>query len=418
MNKTGGRLTAASAVALMLALAPAPGLAQSGGWQLPGATVQPAGPKAQGPVDRDAPVVTKAVPRPTQSATPAAPSPSPSAAQTPTASAPSPTATPARGAAQRPAASAPRQAGAPAAATPAPATAAPAGTALPPATAPATGPAAPGAFPTGFAPVPPPASTAAPAAAAAAAGWYWPWIAGLAALLALVFAGLWWSRRREERPLQITFERPIVPQPVPAAAPQPLPPVGAAAAPAPVGAAAVGAAPARVLPEPHLGLGLPAGLGITLEARRMNASLVATTLNYVLRLTNTGSEALTALAVEGDMVSAHASLPPEAQIADDKQRLEPRHALVELAPGESAEFTGDFRLPLTAVTPIRAGEAAYFVPLARLRVAARTAAGESLVQVQTYVVGELPEASGGALKPFRLDLGPRTYSRLGQRAVN
>jgi len=33
------------------------------------------------------------------------------------------------------------------------------------------------------------------------------------------------------------------------------------------------------------------------------------------------------------------------------------------------------------------------------------------------LVGELPEAPGAALRPFRLDLGPRTYSRLGQRAV-
>lgn len=145
---------------------------------------------------------------------------------------------------------------------------------------------------------------------------------------------------------------------------------------------------------------------------------MATTLSYVVTLTNTGTEPLSALAVEGDMVSAHASLPPEQQIAGDDQRLELRHALVALAPGESAEFAGDFRLPLTAVTPIRAGEAAYFVPLARLRVEASTAAGQSLVQVQTYVVGEMPEAQGAALRPFRLDLGPRTYSRIGQRAVN
>lgn len=150
----------------------------------------------------------------------------------------------------------------------------------------------------------------------------------------------------------------------------------------------------------------------------MSASLMATTLSYTIKLTNTGTEALSALAVEGDMVSAHASLPPEAQIASDGQRLELRHALVALAPGESIEFIGDFRLPLTSVTPIRAGDAAYFVPLARLRIEASTLSGGSLVKAQTFVVGELPEAEGGALKPFRLDLGPRTYSHVGQRAVN
>lgn len=145
---------------------------------------------------------------------------------------------------------------------------------------------------------------------------------------------------------------------------------------------------------------------------------MATTLNYVLTLTNTTDQPLNALAVEGDMIAAHGSLPADKQIAGDDQRLELRHALVTLAPGESAEFTGDFRLPLATLVPIRAGDAAYFIPLARWRVEASTAAGTPLVQVQTFVVGELPEQPDAALRPFRLDLGPRTYSRIGQRPVN
>ena len=149
----------------------------------------------------------------------------------------------------------------------------------------------------------------------------------------------------------------------------------------------------------------------------MSASLMATTLSYALTLTNTTDQPLTALAVEGDMIAAHGSLPADQQIAGDSQRLELRHALVTLAPGESAEFTGDFRLPLATLVPIRAGDAALFVPLARLRIEASTAAGIPLVQVQTWVVGELPEQPGAALRPFRLDLGPRTYSRIGQRTV-
>lgn len=397
----GGRLKAAGAFALLLALAPMPLAAQSGEtYRLPGATVQPAGPGAQGPVDRDNPVVTKSVPRQTPSpvATPE-PAPAPSATQpSPTASTP-PSAAASRNPAQRPAAVAPRQTGTaslPTAAAPAPGI-------VPPTTAATPGFTPPTPFPTDFgAPAAPPALVE----AASAPGWYWPWIAGAAALIALIFAGLWWNRRREVPALLVDFERPVVPTaaPKPQSAPEPL-----AAPSIPVPAA---------LPDPHLSLGLPTGLGVTLEARRMSASLMATTLSYAIKLTNTGTEALSALAVEGDMVSAHASLPPEAQIANDSQRLELRHALVALAPGESCEFTGDFRLPLTAVTPIRAGDAAYFVPLARLRIEASTLSGGSLVKAQTFVVGELPEAEGGALKPFRLDLGPRTYSQVGQRAVN
>lgn len=149
----------------------------------------------------------------------------------------------------------------------------------------------------------------------------------------------------------------------------------------------------------------------------MNASLMATTLSYNLTLTNHSDETLSALAVEGDMIAAHASLPPERQIASNTLRLEPRHALVSLQPGESAQFSGDFRLPLNAITPIRSGDAAFFVPLARLRVQASKPSGAALVEAQTFVIGELPERPGAGLKPFRLDLGPRNFARVSQRAV-
>jgi hypothetical protein len=42
---------------------------------------------------------------------------------------------------------------------------------------------------------------------------------------------------------------------------------------------------------------------------------------------------------------------------------------------------------------------------------------ESLILAQTFVIGELPDQPGGALRPLRLDLGPRTFGKLGQRAV-
>lgn len=382
MQRIADRLWQAGAAALALALVPAPLLAQSvSDWRLPGATVRPAPPGAQGPVDGENPVVTTTAPRPAQSAPP---TPSASATPSPVAStAPTPAAAPRR-------TIAPVRQTAPAAMPAMPATAAPRSD-----------------TPASDAAVPATMSLPAPASAAANSwpGWYWPWIAGAAGLLVLIFAGLWWRRRGEKAVPAAPFERPVVQaRAVQARKAAPRPAEPAAPVPPPV-------AP----PEPAA----PASaLGVALEARRMNASLMATSLNYVLKLTNHGAEPLSALAIEGDMISAHASLPQDAQIANDNQRMEPRHNLIALAPGESAEFSGVFMLPLTAVTPIRAGDAAYFVPLARLRVQASTPSGGALVQAQTWVVGELPEDAASALKPFRLDLGPRTYSRVGQRAVN
>ncbi|WP_309622716.1 hypothetical protein [Novosphingobium sp.] len=399
MNIFGGITRAGGALALMLALVPVPAPAQDTPvFSVP--TARPtANPRAQGPVDDDNPVV-RATPRPAPSAV---------ATFTPV---PVPTIAPSKAAPQpRPGTAAtPGRAPAPRTAQPAnaqPVTAARTdsvapGTAAAPAIDPLATPtitaegATPAALPSDAFALP----SASDDAPAAPSGWYWPWLAGAATLLAALFGILWWRRRKPVTAV-FEFEPPVVRQPSPQ--PQPSPP-----APQPVAAPVAAPLPAAA----NTG-----ALTITLEARRMSASLMATTLSYALTLTNTTDQALTALAVEGDMIAAHGSLPAEQQIAGDTQRLELRHALVTLGPGESAEFIGDFRLPLATLVPIRAGDAALFVPLARLRIEASTAAGIAVVQVKTWVVGELPEQPGAALRPFRLDLGPRTYSRVGQKAV-
>jgi hypothetical protein len=381
--------------AMVLALWLAAGTAQAqsvSDYRLPGATQTP-DPRSQGPVDSENPVVS--APRPTASAPPT----TPTATATPT---PQPTSAPAAGtstpAAPRGGAGAPARRASPLAPAAIPTPASSSSAEAPPST-PALPPFA---TPTGASPLPTPPSTVLPTTSEppsiSKAAWPWPWLAGAAALLVALLGLGWWWRRKPEREPQVDFEPPVVasPRAEPETAPPPAP-----STPAP--------APA---PTP------PAGLAIELEARRMNASLMATTLSYQLRLTNHGDEPLSALAIEGDMVAAHASLPPERQIASSAERLELRHALVSLAPGESAEFTGDMRLPLASITPIRAGEAAYFVPLARLRVEASTAGGSALIETQTFVIGEVANHPGAPLRPFRLDLGPRNYQNLGQRAVS
>lgn len=398
MRLAGGATIATGAAAM---LAAAPLMAQSiNDFRLPGATATTAPSGTQGPVDPDHPVVQERIVKPAP--TPAAAAPTPDAGATPVAAAPAPTAkhspapAPGRAAttAGKPAAKPALQAaptGAPAA-LPGPAASATASTSTP------------GPLPAPQAALP---VASVPATSAASPANLWPWIAAALGLLALVFAGLWWRSRRTNT-VVVEFEAPV-----PAKAP-----AEPATAPPPETVRSAPDAPAERIPVPSPIVGtVPQGLAITLEARRMTASLMATTLSYALTLTNTGEEPLSTLAVEGDMISAHASIPPDQQIAQGDHRLELRHALVSLQPGESAEFSGDFRLPLAAVTPIRAGDAAFFVPLARLRVEASTEAGRPLVMVETFVVGELGDNTDAGLRPFRLDLGPRTYTRLGQRAV-
>jgi len=405
MTSVGGLIRAGTQAAALVALllAATPLAAQTvNEYRLPGTvTTQPTG-SAPGPVDSDAPAVRVPPAQPDErpAATESSAASSAPVAVRPT---PAPAATPRREAAPRPSPTGrevqPQPT--PPASLPSPA----------PSTAPTTAPAAlPSALPSA-APAPVPVTV--PAEPASQEAPLWPWIAVIAALLA-GGAGGWLLHRRKTQPLALAFEPPVVPRREPAAPPPVPEPQPAPAAAAPVRAPLPPEPAAQPAPPPAPEA---QGLVITLEARRMSASLMATTLSYTLRLTNHGAVPLSALAVEGDMIAAHASLPPEQQIASDGQKLELRHAAVELAPGESAEFTGDFRLPLSAVTPIRAGDAAYFVPLARFRVEAGIPGGGSQVRVQTFVVGEVPENPAAALRPFRLDLGPRVYSRIGQRAV-
>ena len=162
-------------------------------------------------------------------------------------------------------------------------------------------------------------------------------------------------------------------------------------------------------------------LALVLQATRMSATLLNTTLSYRLSVTNNGAEPLRDVIVAGDMIAAHASRPVEALLGAGGTALPELHRIAGLAPGESVTLGGDIRLPLVSITPIRSGNAALFVPLARLRARGTGGDGATIEGGGTFLVGQPGAAAAGAkgarLQPFRLDLGPRNYSKLGQQLL-
>lgn len=241
-----------------------------------------------------------------------------------------------------------------------------------------------------------------PGAAAGDGGLAISWILIALMLLAAAGAGsaLWWWRRESTgREVLIipTIQRPRPVDRQLRAEPAPAPP------------------PAAEQPEEEEEAGPVNPLRVALEPRQLRLSLVNATLSYRLMLTNSGDVPLTDIAISGDMISAHSSLPREQQIAGPDLPLEPIQTIDRLAPGESRTVRGEFRLPLPMIRPIRRGEMALFVPLARLSIAARGENGGSPTVI-TSVVGQIPPRGARGLQPFRLDLGPRTYSELSQRA--
>lgn len=156
----------------------------------------------------------------------------------------------------------------------------------------------------------------------------------------------------------------------------------------------------------------PPPLALELVATRMSASLVNATLSY--RLILTGSADLAGVIVRADMTSAHASRPAEEQLGSADAPV--LHRLDHITGGEVIECVGEIRLPLAAITPIRHGGAALFVPLVRIGVTAALA-DQTITLRAAFVVGLHDASSGARLQPFRLDLGPRVYGEVGQRAL-
>lgn len=391
-RRTGAIATAAMAAAL---LAHGPAARAQQDYQLPSATPTPTPPpRAAGPVAEGAPPPTPVAsptgaqptivlptPRATPTATPAptpAVSPStapdrrvrPEARPTPTAPAPSPTPAPA------------------ASTTPEP---------LPEADA-STAPSA--------APEPETTPSGAPVASTPdTGGWLW-WIGGGALALAVLALAAWARRRRRaapDEPAEVQEAEPesapsVAAMPVSRPAPTLLPPPPAPA-PSPVAPAA-----AR-------------GLVLTLEAVRLGATLVNTTLAYRLTATNAGPDALSDIAISGDMTAAHASRSMEEQLGIAGPELPPIGRIERLQPGESAVLEGEFRLPLAAVTPIRHGQAQLFVPVARFDAWASDSAHRAVSARAAFLVGQDNATASDRLQPFRLDLGPRVWDAIGQRAL-
>lgn len=374
-------------LALGLATLPAAPLAAQD-FQLPPNPAPTPTPRVQGPVDDSGvvPVAPRPIPTATRSpapvqtsAPPPAPAPTATATPRPRAATPQPTPSPSRTATPTPA---PRQ-DAPPSGAPLPAqTGQPlpqpgAGTA--PVTDPATGSGigtgAPG-FDLPSAPAP---ATPVPEATEGDSSLpSWWWAAALAAIAALGLAGWVLSRRQRAPKAPPEIQRPVI------------------------GGAAAGAIddPLRYLK-------------IEVDAVRLSRSVMAATLSYRVTLSNRATEAMRHIVLDGDLTSAHGNAPVSDQLADGSTTLPALHTLDHLGAGQRKTFTGEMRLPLKDVRPIRQGKVPIYIPLVRLKAMAAGAEPKAY----TFVVGKTSNVAGARLQPFRLDTPPQTFSEIGARPL-
>ncbi|WP_370032143.1 hypothetical protein [Qipengyuania mesophila] len=356
-----------SLIALAAAL-PAMAQAQSASdFSLQPAPTPTATPQAQGPADTRAgvPIAPRAVntPTPTPAATPTPqPSATPAAQSTRVSTAgPTPVPSPLPTVTQRAVATSPAQ---------------PQASALPPQADIAPETTAPQALPTSATPLPATTATATPQTEAPGEEFPWLPVAAVAGLLALLGAGfVAWQRRREAVVPEI--ERPVV--------------------------ASAGATPAASLPD---------ALAVSIEHEKLIRSAAFATLKYRMTLANRTGAPLTQLAVGLDLVSAHAALPVEQQLATAATALERRHEIARIGPHQSVTIEGQVQLPLAQAHVIRQGRHPLLVPLLRVRI---DGPGEEAL-VKTFVVGQgVP--GGSRVQPFNLDEGPRSYAPIAQREL-
>jgi hypothetical protein len=367
------KLTPTSLIALALAGAPlAAQDAPPGGFRLPTPTPTPT--DIQGPVDPDRPIITRprdTTPTPTPRPSPVpTPTPTPRAVATPT---------------PRPVAS-------------------PTNSSLPPRFTPPAAPTAQesaavtgsaSAFPTTPAPsleLPQPAPAvsdstipAAPADDGGLPGWLIA-LGGLVAAAAAAGAFLLWRKRRADGEAVPEIAQPL-------------------RTPAPI--------PAQLPAEPPLATSGPQ-LMIEARAIRLSRSMVYATLSYEALVTNRGGQPLEDVRLGADLVTAHARIPTDQQLADPLVPLAPVQAFARLDPGQSVQVSGELRLPVNQIRPIPHGKAVVYVPLLRVRAEAR-----GMIPVaRTFVVGMRPGGMSERLQPFRLDEMPQTYTAVSQHALD
>lgn len=135
------------------------------------------------------------------------------------------------------------------------------------------------------------------------------------------------------------------------------------------------------------------------------------TLSY--RITLTVSADVEEIVLRGDMTSAHASRSDEEQFSLEAAPV--LHRLARIEAGSTTELSGEIRLPLAMITPIRHGTAAMFVPLVRIEAAGMGADGPVRAR-SAFVIG-LDEQGAARLQPFRLDQGLRVYQKVGSRTL-
>ncbi|MEO9470226.1 hypothetical protein [Parasphingorhabdus sp.] len=153
---------------------------------------------------------------------------------------------------------------------------------------------------------------------------------------------------------------------------------------------------------------------IEFTANAASSTLINAVLNYTVTLSNESGDRLTNLKLSGAMAQAEKDLA----MSDLGFSEDVLHEIAVLDGNETITLTGELRLPLNAIRPIAFKSQALFIPLTRFAVEYQDNDDERHRQVAAFVVGREYDPPRPRMAPFRLDLGPRSFAPIGQRALH
>lgn len=208
-------------------------------------------------------------------------------------------------------------------------------------------------------------------------------------LFALLGGVLLWRKRQSASARPV--DQPVAPQPSAGTASQP-------------GTVTRIAEP--LVPTPAITIGF--------QPRSANATLINAVVNFELTLSNPGSEDLSDIRITGAMAQARdhdgtQSVPTE---------FAPLGEVQHLGAGETEKVITEFRIPLNSIDPIIFQSQALFVPMVQLAIQFTDGGGTRHVQTASFLVGREHQPPRPRMAPFRLDLGPRSFTPLGYRALS
>ena len=203
---------------------------------------------------------------------------------------------------------------------------------------------------------------------------WWPWAAGgLAGLLALLGIGALLHRRKPKLARIAPF--------------------------APISNAAQDTSPAE-LPR----------LDLQLDIISANRSMMMFTIEYRLELANRTDRAVRDLSIATGIACARRGVTNTASpgAAREVQSLD------RIGPQQSRSITGQLRLPLSEITPLRQGGKPLFIPLLHLTLEGQ---GQGAT-TRTFVIGIPSEANPARVQPIMLDTLPGSIPGLRAQPVD